>query len=155
MAQAQRVTWCRGSNERGRRFTVVIDETPQSITALRVAIERARRTDVPVDLVYVAGDALDAGDGGASAMRRLRDTYGPGQVMPQRGEEPRTIAERRAQRCVRRAFPKGVPEVPLRIIVRLRERDEIVVAPPSGRPSSIVGAARAGSKAARNLRETR
>ena len=117
MAQIHQVVTdtARGSTTIEQRVVVVVDGSARSIEALRGAVERAQRIGAVVDLVCALDIRVE--DDTARRMHRYRDTYGPGQVMPQPDppNPPEPTARENAERCVRRAFPNGRPKVPLRI----------------------------------------
>ena len=104
-----------GSETIDQRVVVVIDGSANSVATVRRAVEQARRIGAVVDLVC----ALDARaeDDMLRRMRRYRDTYGPGQVMPRSQNLVESTARERIEQCLRRAFPDARPGVPVRIRV--------------------------------------
>jgi hypothetical protein len=110
-----------------RRVVVSVDSSIESISTLRSAVAEARRIGATVDIVC-ASAAVDAHDDLAYVMRRYRDTYGPGQVMPPPVTRPagRGPGES-AEFCLRRAFPNGAPDVPVRIMMQVGARGDLVI----------------------------
>jgi nucleotide-binding universal stress UspA family protein len=128
MAQIERAFEARIGVLGGRRRVVVaVDSSTESISALRLAVAEARRIGATVDIVC-ASAAPDAYDDSAYTMRRYRDTYGPGQVMP---PPPARPVERVSGECaefyLRRAFPNGAPDVPVRIMMQVGARGDLMV----------------------------
>ena len=107
-----------------QRVVVVVDGSANSITALRLAVERAQQIGAEVDLlcapeVHAAAETL-------RRMRGYRDTYGPGQVMPRSAAGSRLESTTREyiEHCVDRAFPNGQPCVPVRIWISQNECED-------------------------------
>lgn len=104
-----------------QRVVVVVDGSADSITALRLAVERAQQIGAEVDLL--CAPEIQAAAETLRRMRRYRDTYGPGQVMPRSAADNRheSTAREYIEHCVERAFPNGRPRVPVRIWISERE----------------------------------
>lgn len=106
------------------RVVVVVDGSASSITALRLAVERAQQIGAEVDLL--CAPEVQAAAETLRRMRRYRDTYGQGQVMPRSaaGSRLESTAREYIEHCVERAFPNGWPGVPVRVWISQNECED-------------------------------